>query len=158
VGQARAIAAEFDRVNADVCRLVSECTAADWTASCAEEGWPVGAVVAHIAEGYGGILGWVQEYLAGRPVQITRAEIDAANLTRSASGAALSRAEALELLHTRAALAIAVISDIDDEKLAATHPFGPAGGHEVSLGQVCAILTRHTSRHLISCRAALSGG
>jgi hypothetical protein len=158
MSEARAIAADFQRAHGEVCQLVRQCSEADWTATCPAEGWPVGGVVAHIVDGYGTAVAWAQDYLVGRPVALTREENDALNASRAAAGAALSRTEALDLLESRAALVVNVISNLRDEQLAITHPFGLAGGQELNLGQLCGILVRHTGRHLISCRAAVSAG
>jgi hypothetical protein len=48
----QSLAAEFQHVNAEVIAVVERCTAEEWRLSCAREGWSVGVVAHHIANGY----------------------------------------------------------------------------------------------------------
>jgi hypothetical protein len=156
VAEARALLAQFERAHGEIVEFVRACSLAEWRAVCAAEGWPVSAVVGHIADGYTTSVEWTQEHLAGRPVRLTQMENDARNAARAPAGARLTPEEAIDLLENRAGLVRAVVGGLSDEQLLITQPIALAGGREVTVGQLTGILTRHITGHLTSCRAATS--
>jgi hypothetical protein len=65
------LADEYDAVMADVIAVAGGCSQADWTTSCINEQRSVGVGFDHIAEGNPEVVRWVQEFLNGRPVEMT---------------------------------------------------------------------------------------
>src|SRR5258708_14126148 len=65
------LADEYDAVMADVIAVAGGCSQAYWTTSCINEQRSVGVVFDHIAEGNPDVVRWFQEFLHGRPVEMT---------------------------------------------------------------------------------------
>ncbi len=155
--RAAEFADRFEQSHAEVLAFAEGCPHDRWAAVTDGERWPVGVVLDHIAKGYGAFNGWVSGYLEGRPVPDTGALIDEANARHAVEAADVTREQVLERLRDGAAAAAATLRGLSDEQLAISHPMEMAGGAAISAEQLAAVLLRHTSRHLSSCREATAG-
>jgi hypothetical protein len=156
IGSDRAaeLADRFEALHGETLAFAEGCTDAAWSAVTAGEGWPVGTVVSHIAEGYAAVDGWARGYLEGRPIEETRALIDEANAKHAAAMASAPRGQVLAKLRDNAARVTATVRDLTDEQLAISLPMRVVDGAPVTTEQVVETLLRHTTRHLGSCREA----
>ena len=153
--RANELASQFQRANDDVIAFVSSCDDTTWNMPCEGEGWSIGGVAAHIADGHRSIVGWVRDIVAGRPITVTRDELNQANAARAAANATRSREEILAALRARGAAAVESVRALSDDELARTGAFGVAGGAAFSAEQLIErTLTGHPLRHLASMRAS----
>src|SRR5260370_7629716 len=93
------LADEYDAVMADVIAVAGGCSQADWTTSCINEQRSVGVVFDHIAEGNPDVVRWVQEFLHGRPVEMTLETVTQRNAEHARRPAAPPRGDTLPNLN-----------------------------------------------------------
>lgn len=156
-GSARAaeLADNFERLNAEVVAVVSDCPAESWSALTESEGWTVAAVATHIADGYGAVAGWSAALAAGQAVATTLADINGANAEAAPRNASRAPDDVVALLQRRAARLATQIRSYSDAQLATAAPFAEAHG-DVSVERILAgLLMRHTRTHLASIRATI---
>lgn len=149
------LADELAAVNAQVLAFARGCSAADWVVVVPGEGWSVGVVLHHVAEGYALNGRWLESMAGGSPVDDTAEGIDAANAEHAWRAAAAGRDETVALLEENGARLEALLRALSDEQLDATAPFGPAGGRTLPAVQLAAVAARHPGEHLAHARAAL---
>ena len=113
--RAAALADAFERINAEVVAVVARCSAVDWDAVCAAEGWSVGVVAHHIAGGHMGISGAVQKIANGESFQLPN--FDKMNAEHAIQFASTTKAETLALLRQNAAAAAAIVRGLGDAQL-----------------------------------------
>src|SRR5437763_14192239 len=89
------LADEYDALMAEVVGVADGCSPADWTTNCANEQRPVGVMFDHIAEINADVVHWVQEFLSGRQVELTRVTITERNAEHARKAAMRPRAETL---------------------------------------------------------------
>src|SRR5438105_15736829 len=89
------LADEYDALMAQVIAVADGCSPADWTTNCANEQRPVGVMFDHIAELNADVVRWVQEFLSGRPVELTRETILQSNAQHRRQAAMRPREETL---------------------------------------------------------------
>jgi hypothetical protein len=154
MSRADELADAFLQVHREVLSFVARCDDRAWAETCQAEGWPVGALINHIADGYARSSGWLRSYAAGQAVSYTAAENDANNAHAAAVSASRSRAQTRGRLEENAAEALELMRWLTPEQLDVALPFGLAGGAALSAEQLCTVLERHTLRHLISAQAA----
>lgn len=157
-GLARALAEEFERVNDEVIAAVEGCTAADWRAVCAREGWTIGVVAHHIANGYdqdGAVARLIGAVAQGQPLPAPPAP--GYNERHAARYADCTREETAALLRRNGAAGAALIRSLTDGEL--DHTSGsPRGGPPRPLRQLIErIFTAHARDHLASIRGTLDG-
>jgi hypothetical protein len=129
------------------------CPEEGWTAITSEEGWPVAAVVRHIAEGGRVLVGFAQEMAAGRDVTTTMAEIDAWNAAQLDDWSKTTRAEAIELLSEVRDLAARTVRGYSHEQLSGEHMFAIYGQPRTT-ARMAEGFALHALEHLDSARAA----
>lgn len=155
--RADALADQFEATNADVLAFVSACDDATWSSPCEGEGWTIGAVAAHIADGYTATTAWMREIVAGRPVSMTMENLHAGNAARSIANARRERNAVLARLRTGGDAVAAYVRSLGDEDLAHSAPFGPSGGRAISAEKLIErVLLVHPRTHLESMRASLA--
>lgn len=153
--RASELAGQFEAINAEVVAFVAACDDATWNAACEGEGWTIGAVAGHIADGHRAVVGWLRNILAGQPVPLTQAELDAGNAIRATTNAKRPRDAVLAALRERGDAAAALVRSLSDDALATSAPFGLANGETVTAEwAISYILTGHPRRHLRSIRAS----
>ena len=152
-GGARAaqLAAEFEAAAGEVVSFARACPEATWGTATGSEGWSVGAVLNHIADGHAGIRRWMQDYLDGHPAQGLD-QVNTTNATRSKANAARGRDETIQRLERNAEAALGLIANLSDEQLEIAFPFGTMP--EMTLAGLARMAATHASRHLASAQAA----
>jgi hypothetical protein len=122
------------------------------------EGWPVGHVAHHIAEGYGQSLRWIERAVSeGKPVELNPAvdipAINVANAHCLEAHGAEPRAETMAFLRTNAARLVERVRSLTAEQLDA--PMMIVMG-DVRLGRQVAVpmALRHANTHMDSIRGA----
>jgi hypothetical protein len=147
------LADEYDAVMADVIAVAGGCSQADWTTSCINEQRSVGVVFDHIAEGNPQWVRWVQEFLGGRPVEMTLETLTQRNAEHARRVAARPRSETVADLKAGSARTSEFIRSLTDEQLELTQEFAWAGTQNV--GWVAGGAVRHPRAHLKSIKEAL---
>ncbi len=147
------LADEYDALMADVIAVAGGCSRADWTTSCINEQRSVGVVFDHIAEGNPDVVRWVQEFLHGRPVEMTLETVTQRNAEHARRAAARPRGETVADLKAGSARTSEFIRSLTDEQLELTQEFAWAGTKNV--GWVASAAVRHPKGHLKSIKEAL---
>lgn len=147
------LADEYDAVMADVIAVAGDCSQADWTMSCINEQRSVGVLFDHIAEGNREWVRWVQEFLNGRPVDMTLETLTQRNAEHARRAAARPRGETVADLKAGSARTSEFLRSLTDEQLELTQKFGWTGTQSVSW--VAGGAVRHPRGHLKSIREAL---
>jgi DinB family protein len=138
---------------ADVIAVAGSCSQADWITECANEQRPVGVVFDHIAMGNPEVVRWVQEFLSGRPVEITPDILNQRNADHARRAAARPKSETVADLKGGSVRTSEFIRSLTDEHLDVTQQFGWAGTQNV--GWVASAAVRHPRGHLKSIKEAL---
>jgi DinB superfamily len=147
------LADEYDAVMADVIAVAGGCSQADWTTSCINEQRSVGVVFDHIAEGNPEAVRWVQEFLNGRPVELTVETLTQRNAEHARRVAARPQGETVADLKAGSARTSEFLRSLTEEQLALTQEFGWAGTKNVVW--VAGAAVRHPKGHLKSIKEAL---
>ncbi len=74
------------------------CDEREWALSVPGEGWPVGVVLHHIAEGHAHGARWLQDMARGEGVTETAADVDRVNAVHAVRAEAVGPAETVALL------------------------------------------------------------
>jgi hypothetical protein len=152
-----ALADDFDEANDDVLAFARSCTEEQWTVNVPGEGWTVGVVLHHVAEGHAHGLRWLDDMAHGDGVDETAGAIDRANAAHAVRVEDVGPTETIALLHANGERLAAALRGLSDEELDRTAPFGPAGGRAMPVEALAAVAARHTREHLAHARAALNG-
>jgi hypothetical protein len=147
------LADEYDALMAQVFAVADGCSPADWTTNCANEQRPIGVMFDHIAEINADVVRWVQEFLSGRPVELTRETITQRNAQHMRTAAMRPREETLRDLKAGSLCTSEFLRSLTGEQLAVTQERGWAGAQTV--GWVASVAIRHPASHLKSIREAL---
>jgi hypothetical protein len=153
--RAAALADEFAAANAEVMAFAASCTEEQWRTLVPGEGWTVGVVVHHIAEGHAQGLRWLQAMAQGDAVVDTQEDIDAHNVEHAARVAEIGVPETVALLGQNGAQLESFIRQLTDADLERTAPFGPAGGQPFPVAQLAPVNAGHVRGHLAHAREAL---
>ena len=147
------LADEYDALMAEVIAVADGCSPAEWTTNCTNEQRPVGVMFDHIAEINAEVVRWVQEFLSGRPVELTRETVTLRNAEHARSAAARPREETLRDLRAGSERTFEFIRSLNDAQLALTQEWGWAGTQDV--GWVASVAIRHPAGHLKSIKETL---
>lgn len=144
----------FEQANQELIQAVERCSDAQWRATTSAEGWSVGVVAHHLAEGHKAIAGLIQAAASGQPLaMLTMEMLDQRNAEHAKQHANSMRTETLELLRQNAALAAATVRGLTDDQLdrIAQARIGPMKVQEM----IERILIGHVQNHLDSIRATI---
>ena len=152
--RAAALADDFVAANAEAVAFARSCSGTAWSLPVPGEGWTVGVVLHHIAEGHRHGLEWLEAMARGDGVAETAADIDRANALHAARAGTVGPAETVDLLEANGARLEALLRSLSDADLDRRAPFGPAGGRMFPTIDLAAVAARHTREHLAHARAA----
>jgi hypothetical protein len=152
-----ALASDFGRANGKALAFARSCTDDQWARTVPGEGWSVGVVLHHIAEGHAHGVRWLGEMASGRGVTDTAEEIDRDNAAHAARAGAVGQDETVALLRTNGTRLEETLRGLSDEDLDRSAAFGPAGGRSFPTGELAAVPTRHTLEHLSHAMEAVAG-
>lgn len=149
--RARALAEQFEQINANVIAAVEALDERSPTRSSGES-WPLPFTARHIAESYQGIAGIAGAIAAGQePPPVTAAMIDDLNAAELAAHGDVSKAEALAALRERGDAVAGMLRGFSDEQLDRSAPLALLNGATVSVQQFIEMaLFGHTQGHLQS--------
>ena len=139
---------------AEVIAVAGGCSQADWMMGCVKEQRSVGVLFDHIAAGDSQWVRWVQEFVDGRPVELTVETLTQRNAEHAHRAVARPRAETVADLKAGSARTSAFIRTLTDEQLELTQEFAWAGTQSVSW--VAGGAVRHANGHLRSIKESLS--
>ena len=147
------LADEYDAVMADVIAAAGACSEADWATSCVNEQRSVGVMFDHIAELNPQWVRWLEEFVNGRPVEMTIDTLTQRNAEHARRAAARPRGETISDLKASSARTSEFIRSLTDEQLELTQEFAWAGRQSVRW--VAGGAVRHPKGHLKSIKEAL---
>ena len=147
------LANEYDALMAEVIAVAHGCSPAEWATNCINEQRPVGVMFDHIAEINADVVRWVQEFLSGRPVELSREIVTQRNAEHARTAAVRPREETLRDLKASVERTSEFMRSLTDEQLALTQEWGWAGTQNV--GWVAGVGIRHPTSHLKSIKEAL---
>lgn len=148
------LADEYDSMMAQVIQVAESCSDDDWKVPCPNEERTVGVVFDHLAEGNPEVVGWIREFLAGRPVLITPEVLHARNADHARRAVNRPRHQTVKDLKTGSERTSHAIRALTEAELHETQEFGWAGRQEVAW--VASAALRHPRSHLKSIREALN--
>jgi len=154
--RATVLADDFAAANADALAFALGCTEGEWALNVPGEGWSIGVVLHHIAEGHAHGARWLEGMARGEGVAETAEDIDRVNAAHAVRAEAVGRAETMALLEVNGNLLEEALRGLSDEDLDRTAPFGPAGGRQLPTGDLAAVAARHTREHLAHARDAVA--
>ncbi len=155
--RAVALADDFAAANAEAVAFARSCSDTAWALPVPGEGWTVGVVLHHVAEGHEHGREWLAQMARGDGVAETAADIDRANAAHAARAETARPAETVDLLEANGARLEALLRSLSDADLDRSAPFGPADGRMVPTMDLAAVAARHTREHLAHARAAAAG-
>ena len=155
--RAAALADDFAATNAEAVAFTESCGEDVWARPVPEEGWSVGVVLHHVAEGHGNSLRWLESMAAGDGVSDSAEDIDRANAAHAVRAGSVTPAETAALLRDGGARLEAALRALSDAQLDRRAPFGPASGRSLPTVDLAAVPARHTAEHLAHARAAVAG-
>jgi hypothetical protein len=142
----------FERAHAEVLAFARTCPDGRWSLVTEAEGWPVGVVLTHIADGCDAFHDRLGRLLDGRPIEETGDQLDATNARRAIEVATLPRDETIARLGAGADRMVAALRTLTAEQLGVRNAWPVVGADHVSVEQLVEILLWHTTSHLESCR------
>jgi len=148
------LADEYDALMAEVIAVADGCSPADWTTSCANEQRAVGVMFDHIAEINADVVRWVQKFVSGRPVELTRETITQRNAEHARKAAMRPQEETLRDLKAGSERTSEFIRSLTGEQLAVAQEWGWAGTQTVAW--IAGVAIRHPTSHLKSINEALA--
>jgi hypothetical protein len=154
--RAASLADEFVAANDAVIAFARSCSEEQWKTVVPGEGWTVGVVLHHIAEGHAQGVRWLTAMAAGDGVTDTGDDIDRHNVTHAEKWADVSVADTVALLEENGELMERCLRQLSDEELDRTAPFGPAGGQPLLVVQLAAVSSGHSRGHLSHAREAIA--
>lgn len=152
-----ALADDLAQANDEALVFARGCTDEQWGRTVPGEGWTVGVVLHHIAEGHAHGVRWMGEMASGRGVRDTAEEIDKENAAHAVRAEDTGRDETVALLEANGAALVDVLRRMSDEDLDRPAPFGPAGGRVFRTEELAVVPARHTREHLAHARGAVAG-
>lgn len=147
------IAEQYEAVLGEALQVAESCDDDDWAKATAADGRTVGVLFDHIAVGNQEVVRWVESFLAGRPVEITRESLDAGNAEHARQVAQKPRAETVAELRRSGRRAAEFLRGLSERQLAVRGDFAWAG--EKDAEWVASAAYRHPRGHLQAIREAL---
>ena len=151
--RARNLAQQFEQENHELIATVERLSDAQWRTKTAGEGWSLGVVAHHVAEGHKQIAGLAQLVASGQPIPAMNMEMfHQANAEHARQHADCTKAETLALLRQNGAAAAATVRGLSDAELDRTGSLlmGPMSTAQV----IERILIGHVHEHHGSIRKA----
>jgi hypothetical protein len=155
--RAAEIADDFAAANAEVVAFVRSCSEEQWLRTVSGEGWTVGVVLHHVAEGHQQGLRWLDAMAQGDGVTDTAEDVDRANSAHAVRAEGVGPAETLVLLESNGTELQTALRALTDEQLDRCARFGPAGGRELPTVDLAVVAARHAREHLAHARGAVNG-
>jgi len=155
--RARMLSERFERASHELIQTAERCSEGQWRVATAAEGWPVGVVARHVAEGYKAIARLILLAATGQPLPpLSMEALDQRNADHARQHADCTKAEILELLRQNAAEVAATVRGLSGDQLDHTAPWrtGPLKVQEM----IDRILIGHVQTHLGSIRDTLGAG
>jgi uncharacterized damage-inducible protein DinB len=116
--RAAALADRFEAMNQQLIEVVAGCSDARWRTMTSHEGWAVGVVAHHVAEGHKVIIELIRLAATGQAEPAMTLEmLDRANAAHARQHANCTKAETLELLGRNGSAAAAIVRGLTDVEL-----------------------------------------
>jgi uncharacterized damage-inducible protein DinB len=153
--RAAALADSFAQANQAAMEFARSCSEEQWQTVVPGEGWTVGVVLHHIAEGHATGLRWLEAMSRGEAVTDTTGDIDEWNVEHAGRSAGVGIDQTIDLLRENGARTEAAFRRLSDEELDRTAPFGPADGMTLPTDGMATALAGHAREHLAHAQEAV---
>jgi hypothetical protein len=156
--RATALAEQIARAVEEFASLVAGCDDAQWQATVADEGWPVGFVVRHVGWGLRAHRRLVTLAARGEPLpDLTLSDIDDANRKSLTEQPYPERERTLHFLQRETAETVSVVRALSDEELALTTRLSFFRAEPVTIETLITdLLLWHINSHTPGVHAALA--
>jgi hypothetical protein len=155
--RADALAQRFEQANAQVQRIIMDCSPEQAQAICRAERCSAVSLACHVAAVHSMVVDWIRLLVAGEELPaLTMDDINRANEARFSADATCTWEQALERLRQNGAVAAAYVRILSDAELDRAAPFTLFGGARVSVQTLIEqILIGDPLTHLASLQATL---
>jgi hypothetical protein len=154
--RANALAERLEQGARELDAFASTLTDAQWQTRVPHDGRKIGVMVHHVAFMYPIEIQVAQLVAGGQPVMVTWDKVHAINAQHAKDNDAVTKAEALELLHKNSAAAAAAIRALTDAELDRAAPVALNSDAVLTCQFVLEDhAVRHSIHHLARMRAAL---
>jgi len=158
IGSTRAneLATKLEHANDELIELVDHLSDEQWRVSSTEEGWPVGAVVDHVADAFPSFARTVAGITGGGTFPVTWEMLAVANAKQVAAYEDGHKDETLAKLRRDSAELVRYIRGLTDAQLDAAGQIDLLGHEPVSAARVIEdLVIRHTDTHTASIRESI---
>jgi DinB superfamily len=153
-----ALAATFERGNAEALELLSGCTVEQWQRTTLAEGWTVAAAAHHLATVQQAFVGIVEKFAAGETYSptINMEEIHRNNAKHASAFADADKIETLDILRSSGVEMAGLIGSFDDPGL--DRVAGDFGGNEMTVARFIEyVVIGHSREHATSIQNTIAG-
>lgn len=148
----------LDERFAELMETLEPLTATQWSTMCADEGWPVGYVAHHVAQGIIRPQGWIMQALAGDdPFEFDWDVTHELNARRSSRLGLPPKDETLRFLRMTESHFGELLGSLSDAQLDLI-AFAQGPSVSRSIEWVGKLVARHVDEHVRGIRTALSSG
>ena len=155
--QAKELSERFRAFNDKINGFVEKCSNADWKIVCEKEGWTVGVVARHVAEGHYGVIGLVKMMIADKPLpEINMTTVDQMNAAHAEEHADCTKEEVQAMLDKNGSSIVNYLASLSDEELSREVYFSLAGQNMTPIKIVDDIMITGCSEHLASMEAVMN--
>lgn len=158
IGSQRAteLASKLEQLNDELIALSEHLTDAQWNARSVEEGWPIGAVVAHVANAFPSFARTIAGIAGGETFPVTWEMLATANAKQVAAYDDGHQDETVASLYRNSAELVAYIRSLTDVQLDAVGHIHLLGHEPVSTARLIEdLVIRHTVTHMASIRESI---
>jgi uncharacterized damage-inducible protein DinB len=154
--QATELASKLERTNNELIALAEHLTEAQWNARSVEEDWPIGAVVAHVANAFPSFARTIAGIAGGETFPVTWEMLATANAKQVAAYEDGHQDETLASLRRNSAELVGYIQSLTDVQLDAVGHIHLLGHEPVSTARLIEdLVIRHTVTHMASIRESI---
>ena len=155
--KAEALAAEFKALNDGIIEFATNCSEEDWAKTTEEEGWPIGAVLHHLAMGHYAVIGMIKRVTRGQELpDASSVDIDKMNAKQLEDGVNFTREMAVEAFGKNGGKVHEYMLGLSDEQIDTVHHFS-LWGIDVSVGKLFTnVYLKSGGAHYESVKATLA--
>jgi uncharacterized damage-inducible protein DinB len=154
--RATELASKLERANDELIALAEHLSEAQWSARSVEEGWPIGAVVDHVANAFPSFARTIAGIAGGETFPVTWEMLATANAKQVAAYEDGHKDETVAKLRRGSAELVGYIRSLTDAQLDAIGHIHLLGHEPVSTARVIEdLVIRHTETHMASIRESI---
>ena len=154
--RATELASKLERLNDELIAIAEHLSEAQWNARSVEEGWPIGAVVEHVANAFPSFARTIAGIAGGETFPVTWEMLATANAKQVATYEDGHQNETVASLRQNSAELVGYIKSLTDAQLDAIGHIHLLGHEPVTTARVIEdLVIRHTDTHMASIRESI---